>query len=83
MPYVVSYTRPDGTSAQVEGDPFTTVGSAIMRVIWALAQESTQATTGDARRIGRALMDASPGVEMRHDASGLLFRLDPAPDKEI
>jgi hypothetical protein len=80
MSFVLSAVRPPEGEAQYgkalvpEQDPFTVVGSAIRMVVWVFAQQSAPVTVGEAREIGRNLMDA-PGREIRHSGTGFTFRL--------
>lgn len=58
-------------------DPFKTAGSATQLLFWIFSQyASNTATQGEAKEIGRGLIDA-PGREIRHVPSGLTFRIDP------
>jgi hypothetical protein len=84
MNFVLAAVRPSegeakyGKALVPEQDPFTTAGSAIRLLIWIFSQEaSVPVTLGEAREIGRGLIDA-PGREIRHSPTGLTFRIDPA-----
>jgi hypothetical protein len=86
MNYVLSVIHPPvppaayGRAVTPAQDPFTSLGSAVKLVVWVLSTERPgTATLGDAKVIGRELMDA-PGREFRHAESGLTFRIDPADD---
>lgn len=69
-----------GKAEVPEQKPFTSAGSAIMLVAWVFGGISLDTVTlGEAREIGRGLMDA-PGREIKHGSSGLTFRIDKVED---
>ena len=84
MSYVLSVIHPPvapaafGKAVTPEQDPFSSLGSAVKLLVWLFSTEAPGTTTlGDAKAIGRELLDA-PGREYRHAESGLTFRIDPA-----